>query len=180
MILILIILNLFWSVAAFYVDFPKFTDIPFYLWLVVPICPIYPALFAVVWFLKLKELKINRFVLAFASLPSAVLGPLAVLFYTSQIYYNGFSINDFGQIFWVLFYSLQGWVFIIRRKLDHWPALVVCLYLLVKFWIDFRYNSFGYLQLEKLPESVRLLLVLFASALTLGLTLYSRRRKATF
>jgi len=176
---ILIISDLFWSLAAFWVDFPKFINIPFYLWLVVPICPIYPALLLVVWFAKLKKLKPNRFLLAFAAFPSAILGPLAVVYYASQIYYNGFSLNDFGQIFWVLFYSVQGWYLVFREKITYWPLLCVSVYLLAKFWIDFKYSSFGYLQINKLPGDIQVSLLLFFVALTLGLFVFAYLKKPT-
>lgn len=177
MIYILLVLDLFWSLSAFWVDFPKFADIPFYLWFIVPICPIYPALLLVVWFMKAKKLKPNRFLLAFAILPSAVLGPLASFYYASQIYYNGFSLNDFGQIFWVLFYSAQGWYLVFRERFTFWPILSACVYLVVKFSIDFRYDSFGYLQIEKLPELIQVYLFLLSLLLTLGLSTFTYLRR---
>ena len=178
MILVLIVFDLFWSLAAIFVDFPKLVDIPFYLWLVVPICPIYPALLLAVWITKLKGLKPNRFLLAFAAFPSAVLGPLAVIYYASQIYYNGFSFNDFGQIFWVLFYSIQGWYLVFREKITFWPLFCVSVYLLAKFWIDFEYGSFGYLQIKELPGNIQVFLLLCSIVLTLGLTTYASLKKS--
>ena len=175
--LYLIFLDLFWFAAALCVDAHKLPSIPFYLWPMVLVCPIYPLLLALTYFSYLKKRKPNAYLLAFAALPSAVFGVLALIYYGAQLYYTKFSLNEFGQIFWVLFYSFQGWYLLLKEKMTAAAVITACLYLIAKFVIDIRYQTFGYLDIANLPDHVQVLLFTLAVGLSVALTLYKLTKK---
>lgn len=91
--------------------------------------------------------------MAFAAIPSAVFGLLAVLFYPMLMYNLGFDILGLGQILWVLFYGLQGWYLIFTKRIKLSAVVIVNLYLLVKMTLDYKFLSFGYLDLNLLSGS---------------------------
>lgn len=149
--ILLIIADFLWSLAALWVDIPKLATIPGWAWIFAMICPIYPFLLAFVWLRILQKKPVNSYLLAFAAIPSAIFGLLAIAFYPSVMIYHGFNWQDFGQIFWVLFYSIQGWYLIFRYKFLSSAALLAAAYLVIKFALDFKYKTFGYLGVEDLP-----------------------------
>lgn len=140
--------DLFWSAAAWLVDYSKLANIPLWGWPFALLCPIYPFLLALVWLMLLKQDKVNPYLLAFASIPAAVLGILALFYYPSKMYFQGFSLRDFGQIFWVLFYSLQGWYLLVSRKIKIIPVLVTILFFGGLLVTDFIFKTFGYLSFD--------------------------------
>lgn len=160
-----------------FVDSAKLSLIPFYLWPIVLICPIYPLLLAIVWTMRLRKQKTNSYLLAFAALPSAVFGILALIYYPAQLYYTKFNWNDFGQIFWVLFYSAQGWWLLLREKILTKALVLAGIYLLVKFTIDIKYQTFGYLEIANLPTHVQMAVYFVSIGATLGLVLYKLVKK---
>ena len=167
--LIIILLDLFWSIAAFWVDWPKLFEIPLWAIPFAIICPIYPLLLAVVWFQIRRNGKPNSYLLAFAVIPSAVFGVLSIIFYPSLMIARGFAWNDIGQIFWVLFYSIQGWYLVLKNKISLLPALLVLLYLIIKFSLDYKFLTFGYLEAESLNSTVLLIVLIIAEVLASGL-----------
>lgn len=120
-------------------------QINFLIWPLVIICPIYPLLLAFVWFQLYRKNRPNQLLLAFATIPSIVFGILALLYYPLAMFYQGFSWNGFGQIFWVLFYALQGWYLLKKYKVTQLALSIASIYLLIKLYLDYRYLSFGYL-----------------------------------
>jgi len=166
-VLIIILLDLFWSIAAFWVDWPKLFEIPTWALLFAVICPVYPLLLAIVWFQIKKYGQPNPYFLAFAAIPSAVFGILAVVFYPTLMFSRGFSWNDLGQIFWVLFYSTQGWYLVFKNRFRLMPVLLVLLYLLAKFSLDLKFLTFGYLEAESLNKPA--LLAVFVIAIIASL-----------
>jgi len=144
------------------VDWPKLFEIPLWAIPFAIICPVYPLLLAVVWFQIRRNGKPNRYLLAFATIPSAVFGILALIFYPSLMVARGFAWNDLGQIFWVLFYSAQGWYLVFKNKISLLPALLVLLYLFVKFILDYKFLTFGYLEAESLSRQSLLMISIVA------------------
>jgi len=160
---IIFILDIFWSAAGFAVDIPKLSNIPAYLWPFVLICPIYPLLLALIWYMYIKKRPINQYLLSFATLPSIVFGVLAVVFYPTAMIYQGTSLRDIGQIFWVLFYAVQGLYLFEKNKFSALALFIPSLYLIIKLYLDIRYGTFGYLDVEGIESNS--LLALFLGAL---------------
>lgn len=178
MIIFLIIADLFWSVSAFIWDLEKMAQINVFVWPFALICPIYPLLLAVIWFQLYRKKTPNQLLLAFVTIPPVIFGILAILYYPLAMVYQGFSWNAFGQIFWVLFYSLQGLYLFLKFKIARSAITIVSLYLIIKFLLDYEYLSFGYLDFEDIPNAAVMILILIAF-LCLGLlwSLDSRRKK---
>jgi hypothetical protein len=110
-------------------------------------------------------------------MPSAVLGPMAIVYYPLKMMNNGFNMVDFGQIFWVLFYSLQGW-FLFREKIPNkMPIIFVTVFLTVKFTIDLVYLSFDYLDLSTLQNDQLIGLYLLGVGLSLTLGIYKLKKR---
>lgn len=169
--LYLIFLDLFWSLAALIIDLPKLPEIPVWAWPFAVVCPIYPFLLFLVWRAIYKGREPNPYLLAFAVIGSAVFGLLALLFYPAVMTKIGFDWRSFGQIFWVLFYSLQGWYLLFKKRLLLGPAATVGGFLLVKFYLDYRFETFGYLGVEDLPAGSIFYLFVLAVALSFVLCL---------
>lgn len=174
--LYLIILDFIWSALAMLVDFPKLAHIPFYLWPIILICPIYPILLACVLISTQRKRKPNQFLLAFASIPSAILGVLALIYYPAWMYFGGFNFNDLGQILWVAFYSVQGWYFLLKQEIKTVPVITVCLYFSIKLIIDYKYQTFGYLDIGVLSHQAQTVLFSVAAVLLLGVTAFKLRK----
>ncbi|OQA52284.1 MAG: hypothetical protein BWY43_00568 [candidate division WS2 bacterium ADurb.Bin280] len=180
MLALLIILDFFWALAALFVDLPKLLEIPPYLWLIVAVCPVYPFLLALVFLRILKRRKVNHFLLSLASFPSAIFGVLALVYYPLKMSHAGFNWIDFGQIFWVFFYSLQGWYLLINKKISFVALFSAFCFLCAKLIIDYKYLMFGYLDLTMLNPGERmgiLILSLVASALVLLFAIRVNRRR---
>ena len=168
---VLVLLDLFWSGAAWWVDWPKLTTIPFWAWFFVIVCPIYPLLLAGVWLSVLRDKELNQYLLAFAALGSAILGIMAIVFYPATMVARGWDWNAFGQIFWVAFYSIQGWYLIFKYRIKLSPALIAFFYFLVKFTIDYKFKTFGYLDLAGTPNLALYLLALATTTMIATLTI---------
>lgn len=160
----LIILDLFWSLSAFIWDWPKMAQINPFAWPFVLICPIYPLLLALIWFQLYRKSRPNQLLLAFAVIPSVIFGILAVLYYPTAMVYQGFSWNAFGQIFWVLFYALQAAYLFSKYKIARYAFVIASIYLIIKFVLDYKYLTFGYLDFENFPNALVLTLILVAIA----------------
>ena len=162
----LIPLNIFWSAAAWVVDYPKLAEIPPWAWGFALVCPIYPLILALFWWRKLQGKSSGGLLGALAIYPPCVLGGLALAYYPAQMIYGGFNLNDLGQIFWVWFYAGQGWWLLFRQKVSPWAGVLVLVFLALKFFIDYKFLTFGYFDLSPLPQGV--ITFLFALALCLS------------
>ncbi len=166
------VLDLFWSVGAWIVDYDKLFSIPIWAWPFCLVCPVYPLLLAIVWYKRAKKVPVAGWLMAFAVLPSAVLGPMAIAYYPLKMINNGFNILDLGQIFWVLFYSVQAWSLIREKISNKYAVASATLFLIVKFTIDFLYLSFDYLDLGSLQNNQLSDLYLLGLGLSLLAGLY--------
>lgn len=144
----IVYLDFVWSILALVYDIGKLGEIVWYLWLLVLICPVFPLLLAFVFIKIIKNKPVNQFLLAFAAIPSATFGTLSLFFYPMLMYNLGFDILGAGQILWVLFYGLQGWYLVFSQKIKPKAMVFVNLYLIVKLALDYKFLSFGYLDLN--------------------------------
>lgn len=167
----LILADLFWSVCAFVYDWPKLLSIPAAAMIFTIICPLYPLILALYWFFERKKWP-NSIFLAFGAIPSAILIILALIYYPTQMIYNGFDLLGLGQIFWVAFYGLQGWFLILNRKISNMYILLTGIFLIIKLTIDYIYKDFGYLGMETLPQNILLIIYLFSLFLVLSVCLF--------
>ncbi len=163
MIIALIVLDIFWSLAGFVVDYPKLLTIPVYLWPVVLICPIYPLLLAFIWYRYIKKKPTNQYLVAFTAFNSVVFGVLAIAFYPTAMHYQGFSWRDVGQIFWVMFYCGQGLYFLERSNFGYLALAAPAFYLMLKLFLDYKFATFGYLNVEGIDQKA--LLAIYLSSL---------------
>lgn len=164
-----ILADFFWFLAALLYDADKLLTLSPLLWLFVAVCPLYPLLLALVLLqLYLKKLP-NQFLLGFAAIHSAVYGVLAILYYPLAMYHQGFSWNAFGQIFWVLFYALQGLWLLLNYKINREVFILAGAILVLKLIIiDFYFKSFGYFDFTGIPNYV-LISLLFITVILLGM-----------
>ncbi|MCX6810059.1 MAG: hypothetical protein NTZ65_04960 [Candidatus Berkelbacteria bacterium] len=177
--LFLIFLDFIWSVSAFIYDWSKFATIPWFVLPFVVICPIYPLLLAIVWIKIFKKKNPNQYLFTFATIPSMIFGLLALIYYPVAMFYQGFSLNAFGQIFWVLFYSIQAWYLFFKYKTSTLPIILVLFYLSIKFFIDYKYLTFGYLDFSNIPRVLILYFTIIAVSVAFCLgTLAIFRRKS--
>lgn len=160
-IYLLIILNIFWSIAAFIYDRPILSNVPFYFWPFIAICPVYPFLFSIIWVLKLyKKLKINQFLLAFSIIPSTLYFIGAIVYYLYWMYVNSFNIYALGQIFWVSFYGMQA--VYIKKELNWSNLQSTCaiIFVLLSFLVQYLYHSYGYFDYSNISRTQEILMYL--------------------
>lgn len=172
----LFVLDLFWSAGAWIVDYGKLFSIPVWAWPFCLVCPVYPLLLAIIWYRKARNVVANEWLMAFAILPSVVLGPMAIAYYPLKMINSGFNILDLGQIFWVLFYSVQAWSMINEKIRNKTAVVCATFFLIAKFTIDFLYLSFDYLDLGSLQDSQLLDLYLLGLGLSLLLGVYKLKK----
>lgn len=161
------------------VDFSKLPLIPVWGWPFALICPIYPFLIALVWLALYNQKKPSSYLFAFAIFGSAVFGILSLVYYPLKMYFQGFSWNDFGQIFWVAFYSAQGWYLLFRHKLKLQPAMLVGGFFVFSLAINFYFKTFGYLSLDKFTSTSKIALLFIGLMSTVAVVLISLREKKT-
>jgi len=176
MLVLLILLDFFWSAAAWIYDAPKLANIPPYFWPFVAVCPIYPLLIALNLLQLYRKKEPNQFLLGFGAIGGALYGALAILYYPLAMAYQGFLLNALGQIFWVLFYALQGfWLFLnyqIKREVYIFVGAVLVLKLII---IDYFYKSFGYFDFTEISSN---LLIGLLSLAVISLGVFYKIRKS--
>lgn len=145
-ILLLIIIDIIWAIAAVVYDYPELIARPVYLWPILVVCPLYPALLAYIWWMIDVRKKINSYFFALGVLGSTYFGISALVFYPLAMREEGFNWLTLGAIFWVLFYGTQGLYLFWTQKyrLAIVPVLLTAIYLATKLYLDWRYNTFGY------------------------------------
>jgi len=174
MLIVFVMLNLFWSGAAWVYDLDKLITIPLYLWPLIAVCPIYPLLLALLLLQLYLKKTPNQFLLAFSVIPSIVFGVLAVLFYPLAMFYQGFSWNALGQIFWVWFYAAQGvWLFT-NYRISKVAFLGTSTFLIIVLIFQLVSDSYNYLDFSRIPLIAMLGLIVIA--IFSIFFLYMRRR----
>jgi len=170
----LIFADLFWSAAAWAVDWTKLDIIPIWAWPFVVICPIYPLLIALVWISLFKGGKVNNFLLSFAALPTVVFGVLSIFYYPLKMYFQGFAWVDLGQIFWVLFYAFQGLYLLRRYKIKLSASLPTLIFLVIALTINLKFKTFGYLSFDAFSDPSLCFLFVIGVLGSFGVFLMSR------
>lgn len=176
---ILVGLDLLWSVLAFNHDWPKFAIVPAWAWVFAFICPIYPLLLAVVWAQIINKKHPNDYLLAFAVGPSMIFGVLALLFYPLAMAYQGFDWNGLGQIFWVAFYSIQGWYLFYKIGVSKAAFAFAGVFLATALSLDYRFKGFGYFNLDQIADlAIKILFIIALLLLALVWSLELRKKKS--
>lgn len=145
----LIVLNLAMVAAAMTIDYKDFIETPAYLWIFVPICPLYPLLLAVNYIWYLKRGVWLQWLLNFTAVGIISYGLMAFVFYPLYMYENGFGWYELGNIFWVLLYGSQ--IFLIWPHLKRTSAfyyVLIALYFFAKDFLDrfsvtYSYQRYG-------------------------------------
>jgi len=151
---ILLGLNLFWAFSATIYDWQAIQNIPFFYWPIIIVCPIFPLLLAILWYLKSRNGKVNQFYLSIIAIISFSYGLGSLFFYPTIMHYNGFDWLNFGQIFWVWFYASQGLYLLVKEKGNIWGEVVGISIFSVSVWVQIRTNSFGYLDYSTIPREI--------------------------
>lgn len=154
---LLILLNVVWALSALVYDWQAMRQIPVLLWPFIVICPIYPALLAIVWNRERIKKPQNSFLLAFAVFPSIIYLLASLLYYPAWMATNGFDWAAFGQIFWVLFYGAQAIYLYNKIKMPLLPRLSVAVFLATSFVVQYRSNTYGYLDFISINRSFLLM-----------------------
>lgn len=141
----LIVVDTFMSLAAFRVDWWDFFTVPWYFVPFVPICPIYPLLLAINFFIYKKRGNFNQPFLHFTAIGIIGYGIMAFLFYPSYILIKGFQWYEFGNLVWVTVYAVQIfliWPFV--KKIHANWYLLFGGYYLAKDFLDRFGETFSY------------------------------------
>jgi len=173
MLYTLFTLDLLWSALAWTVDFQKLYIVPPWAWIFCFICPIYPLLLSFIWYKKAQNRNVHDLLWSLAVLPSCVFGILALVYYPLKMVNQGFNFTDLGQILWVMFYSTQAWyLFFIHRKTQKTRVIFVLFFLLLEFYVEFKYLTFGYLNFDGFTHPQTAALFIIALFCSLVLCLY--------
>jgi len=168
-IIVLIILDLIWAVSALVYDLSAIGQIPIYFWPFIIICPIYPFLLAIVWYQKVRHNHINSYLLAFATIPSLAYFIGALIYYPTLMSAYGFNWLEFGAIFWVAFYGLQAVYLLFKNPIPKMPVILVLIFLLISFIIQFLTKSYGYLDFGNLDSAT---IIIIYAAILVNLSAY--------
>lgn len=157
----LIIFNLFLGTAALVYDWSVLSQLPLWLIPLIAICPLYPFLLAATWW-QLAKKNLRPWLTAFATIPAAMYGILALGFYPFVMQHDGFSYLNLLSIFWVWLYAAQAWYFIARRSLAAFPTVIVSAITLAVLVLQIMTNSYDYLAWATLTVSEKSLLLIVA------------------
>lgn len=172
--LFFILINFIWAFLALIYDIPAILDIPFYFWPFIIICPIFPALLAIVWWQKYNN-KVNDYLFTFAATPSTIYFIGALIFYPTKMFFTGFNWLDLGQIFWVAVYGLQGFYLLSKYPTKKSAQILATSFLLLSFIIQYQTKTFRYLDFDNVP-----LLILLFEYVVLGITLLCLNSRPLF
>jgi hypothetical protein len=174
-LVILIIIDVIWSISALIYDFERIINLPIFFWPFIAICPIFPMLLAIHWMTSIYG-KQNNFLLSFASIPSFVYLIAAIIYYPTWITLNGFDILSFGQIFWVAVYGLQGLFLIIHNRIKPVYSALVSIFLLISFFVQFSTKSFSFFDTSNFSRQLIVAEYLTVAIFTLVLFLVLAKR----
>ncbi len=142
--------------VALSVDLHDFVETPWYLWLWVPICSLYPFLLGVNYLFFVWRGEFPRFLLIFTLVGIFGYGMVAPVFYGLYLFEHGFGWYEFGNIFWVWLYAAQGFLLLpyVRRVscLPWWQFFLVAGYFFVKDFLDRFSVTWSYVRYEMLSQ----------------------------
>ncbi len=144
---LIIAADIFMGISALIVDWGDFFVVKWYLIPFVPICPLYPFLLALIFFLikRRGEQKINQPLLHFTLIGTIGYGIMAYIFYPTYLITQGFAWYELGNMFWVTLYASQALLLIPLLKKIHflWYAPVMG-YFIAKDLLDRFGETFSY------------------------------------
>lgn len=152
----LIILDLAWAAMAALYDWEIFCQIPVYLWPFLVICPVFPALLALVWAQSLDS-RPNSLLLAFSAIPSFLYFFAALIYYPTWMIINGFDWMTFGAIFWVLAYGLQAFYLLSKYRIRFFHTVIIAIFLFVSFVIQYKTKTYGAQDFANFPVATLLI-----------------------
>lgn len=168
--------NLTIALIALLHDLPALRVVPFALWPVIAICPVYPLVLAAYWNPDEKERNKRTGLTAFAGLPAAVFGLLALVFYPLIMARYGFDWANFGQIFWVWLYAAQGWYLVFQARIQAQDVVLAGAWLFLVLITLYQTQSFGYLALDLLTQTERFIVLQTGFAATVVTAIVWLRR----
>lgn len=169
----LAVLNLSMGIAALFVDFHDFVEVPSYLWPWVPICSLYPFLLAVVYVWHFALRRFPNFLLLFTVFGSLGYGIAAPFFYAwYMVDQGGFQWYEFGNILWVWIYAAQGLWLSRYVHVGRWQLVLIFLYFLAKDFFDRFSITWSYVRYEALSDSLMNGIFLFLLVVHSGLTFF--------
>jgi len=168
-IISLIVLNFIWATTAFIYDLSAIARVPWYFSPFIVICPVYPALFMIFWYQRLKKMQINNYLIAFSALPAVVYLIGALIYYPLYMYKNGFDWLLIGQILWVAFYGFQGFLVLGKKMIKNIYYLCPIIYLSISFFVQANNRAFGYLDFSNFSDHEIRTVYLFLLAIAIFL-----------
>lgn len=158
---LLVLFDLLLAAIALIYDWSALSQLPLWLIPFIAICPLYPFLLAATWW-QLAKKNVRPWLTAFAAVPAAMYGILALGFYPLVMQHDGFSYLNLLSIFWVWLYATQAWYLIARRSLAVFPTLIVSVIALAILVLQVMTNSYDYLAWATLTVSEKSFLLIVA------------------
>src|SRR3989338_3304486 len=141
------------ALLALRIDLHDFVETPYYLWMFVPVCSLYPFLLTLCYLFFLKKGYFPQFLLHFTLFGIIGYGVIAPVFYAYYMFEQGFAWYEFGNIFWVWLYASQAfllWPYV--KKIPWWQFLLIVAYFLIKDFLDRFSVTWSYVRFEMLSE----------------------------
>lgn len=154
-LLFLVCLDLFMAISATYIDWGDFFEVPWYLILFVPICPIYPLLLAINFWKFWRTGEFSQPLLHFTLIGTIGYGIMAYIFYPTYLISEGFGWYEFGNIFWVTLYALQTLLLLPHlEKISFALYAPMLVYFLAKDFLDRFGDTFSYHRAQIFSEKI--------------------------
>ena len=148
-LIFLIVLDLFMTASAIFVDWSDFFSVPWYLIPFVSICPLYPLLLAIVFWKFRRKGSFSQPLLHFTLMGIIGYGIMAYIFYPTFFVTRGFGWYELGNIFWVTIYASQALLLIpyVKKIAFSW-YIPFFSYFIVKDILDRFGGTFSYQRFE--------------------------------
>lgn len=167
--LAVVIFDLILGFSALIYDWHTIITLPIWLLPVIIICPLYPFLLALTWW-RIHLLRPSIWLQAFATVPSAMYGILALVFYPLVMQVIGFSWTNLLAIIWVWLYASQSWYLLNKYPpINQFPILVVSICALSVFFFQLQTNSYSYLAFDVLSTQSKTVLLTLAVLTIVGI-----------
>ncbi len=169
----LIILDIFMAIAATVYDWNKYMELPWYLLLFAPICPVYPLFIAICFWYVLQKKEIPSPLLAFTLMGAISYGIMNFIFYPLHMIYAGFTFQIVGNMLWVFVYTVQA-LLLVKKPLH--PSMLaiglIGLYFLCKDIIDMFFYRFSYVIGDGYPMWIKVVSFVCVLVIHAGLVVW--------
>ena len=150
----LVLLGFGMTVAAWTIDYRDFFEVPWYLWLFIPICPLYPMLLAANYGIFLRRGSFNQPLLHFTGIGIIAYGVMAYIFYPYYMSLNEFRWYEFGNILWVTLYAAQIFLLLPHmKKIAPWWYVIFAAYYVLKDFLDRFSVTFSYVRFGEFTDA---------------------------